>query len=641
MRVQAHLVGQARDAQARQLAGDADRIERAEQVERAVLGAVGAGDAGDGPKAEQHRLGQAAALDHVEPVREQLGGLLRLLALPQRRGEQARQHAGERRAPAELALGTREGRPQQLLGEQHLAFPQVREADDEFAPAADVAERRAEVARRRLLLAQPGERGLAFEQGPERRAVRMHMQQQRIAQRRVVGPRIVQRGEAIRVIGEHRGAADDQRAFAAPRVVDAGLREDALDEPARLVMALAEREGPRGGQHQARPAVELAGRQPGHPVEHGALAAARHQRVVQAALGELVGLLRLPRRQRVARGRVDEAVRGEPVGGARMQRGLLVGGQAGEAAAQLLARERVHAQPVARLAGHEDRRVAREAGEPRGRIGIGHDRAAQRRVQVVEDRDPREEGAVGRIEIGQQQVHDMVAQRAAVHRHRRDFGLRIAAGRHHRERELQAERPAFGQLVQARDRIAVDARAEARLDQLHRLVQLKAQQLRRDARALAVVDQVVDVEMAIGAGRHDHAQIRRRVAQQVAEGVARGGGRRSASSTISTTSSALCATSATHVVMPSRPPGAAASSRVWPNVGRPAAVRTASASACTSRDGSSRLCADSHATTAPRARCSRRHCASSEVLPKPPGACTSTIGLSKRSLPACRRARAT
>ena len=115
-------------------ARDADRVQRAEQLERAVLGAFGAGDARHRAEAEQHRLGQAAALEHVEPVGQQRAGLAGLVALPERRGEQRRQHAGERAAPAEVALGARQRRPQQLLGQQHLAFPQVATAPTMKSP---------------------------------------------------------------------------------------------------------------------------------------------------------------------------------------------------------------------------------------------------------------------------------------------------------------------------------------------------------------------------------------------------------------------------------------------------------------------------------------------------------------------------
>ena len=87
---------------------------------------------------------------------------------------------------------------------------------------------------------------------------------------------------------------------------------------------------------------------------------------------------------------------------------------------------------------------------------------------------------VGRIQIGQQQVDELVAQRAALRRHHRDLGLRVAAGGHHRQRELQAQRPALGQFVQARGGVAVDAGAEARAHQLDRLVELEAQLRRAD-----------------------------------------------------------------------------------------------------------------------------------------------------------------
>ena len=59
------------------------------------------------------------------------------------------------------------------------------------------------------------------------------------------------------------------------------------------------------------------------------------------------------------------------------------------------------------------------------------------------------------------------------------------------------------------------------------------------------------------------------------------------------------------------------------------------------RPGSSSACAESQATQRPSARCSRRHCAISEVLPKPAGACTRMTGRSRSSSRSiCRRGRA-
>ncbi len=108
-------------------------------------------------------------------------------------------------------------------------------------------------------------------------------------------------------------------------------------------------------------------------------------------------------------------------------------------------------------------------------------------------------------------------------------------------------------------------------------------------------------------------------------------GRRSASSTNRTTSIAAWATSASQAVTPSRPEAGVASSSARPKVARPMPVRTESASARTRRCGVSCACAMIQATIAPCAKCSRRHWASSEVLPKPAAACTRTMGWSRKA----------
>ena len=169
------------------------------------------------------------------------------------------QTKGLRRPSSPSALGQRG--TQQALGQQDLAFPQVGERDDEFAPARDVAERVAELAARRLLLVLARLRRIAFEQRAERLAVGMHVQQQRVGQRRRLGPRVVQLREAVRVVGKARGAAEDQRAFAAQCRVVAGVREDARHQGFGLRMALADRQRPGRRQQQPRPPVEFLGGQ--------------------------------------------------------------------------------------------------------------------------------------------------------------------------------------------------------------------------------------------------------------------------------------------------------------------------------------------------------------------------------------------
>jgi hypothetical protein len=251
----------------------------------------------------------------------------------------------------------------------------------------------------------------------------------------------VQGGEPVRLIGVDRRPALDERAFAAQRGIGAGTVEDALDEAAGLVVAFAERQRPRCCQEQARPPVDLFGGQALQPLEHRALAASGHQRFVQAALGEVVGVFATTGRERMEGRRFEHPLLGQRVGCAPVQRRLLVRRQQREAATQLVARERMHAQPLVRLAGGEHRRVARQSRQSLAGVADPGHGGAQLGLQQVEDRDPGQERDVGRLEIGQQQVDESVVQDAGLRRGHGDLRLRIAAGRHDREGELQAERP--------------------------------------------------------------------------------------------------------------------------------------------------------------------------------------------------------
>jgi len=242
----------------------------------------------------------------------------------------------------------------------------------------------------------------------------------------------VQFRETIGVVGVDRGTALDQRTLAAHRRIGAGPSQDAFDEVAGLLMPFARRQRPGGRQQQARPTVDLVGRHARQPVQHGALAPAGHQRLVQAAFGQVVSDLALTSRQRMAGRRFQQAHRGQGLDRARMQPGLLVGRQQPEAALQLAARQRMHAQPVAPFDGGEDRRVACQSLQALRRPLVLPHEAAEIRMQGVEDGNPRHECHVGGVEVGQQQIHELVAQCAALRFHHRDLGLRVAARGHHR-----------------------------------------------------------------------------------------------------------------------------------------------------------------------------------------------------------------
>jgi hypothetical protein len=121
----------------------------------------------------------------------------------------------------------------------------------------------------------------------------------------------------------------------------------------------------------------------------------------------------------------------------------------------------MHARPVAVLVCGQQGSVSAQARETLCSAVRPCDRTAQLRLQVVHDRDLRQEIDVRRIQVGEQQADELLAQRTAARRHGCERGADIGAGGDDRQCELQAEWPAFGQFVQARSHVLVDARTEA------------------------------------------------------------------------------------------------------------------------------------------------------------------------------------
>ncbi len=370
--------------------------------------------------AQQHGLGQAAALEHVQPVGQQRRGLGRLVALPHARrpaAPPASQAKGLRR-PRSASACASAGRSS-LLGQQHLAFPQVAQADDEVAPAAEVAHRR--VPRCRCGACCWRSRASAGSPSSSvRKAERLAWILRSSGSRSggVLGPGVVQFGEAVGVVGEDRGAAEDQRALAAQRVVDARLRQDAGDQAAGLVVALAQRQRPGGGQQQPRPAVHLLGRQTRQPFEH-ARPAGRASSAIRTGCARPVHrrCRRCPARQAWPRRRLEQAVR-RPASRRRARAAVArsAAGKRGEAFAQHVARQAVHAQPFACL------RAATKTGVSRARPrqALAGVRRLQQRVSTVRDAGGRgsamrvRKASVGRIEVGQQQADEMLAECVAL-----------------------------------------------------------------------------------------------------------------------------------------------------------------------------------------------------------------------------------
>jgi hypothetical protein len=248
---------------------------------------------------------------------------------------------------------------------------------------------------------------------------------------------------------------------------------------------------------------------------------AAHHAFVQAALGEVVGGIALARGEGVARGVLEQPAAGQPRRRARVQRDALFRGARRGARAQHVARERVHAQPFAALARGEDRRLAREPREALGGVVRSRERVAELRMQVIDERDARQERGVVGPQVRDQEIHEAAVHLALARRHRLDQRGRVGAARDRRQRQLQTQRPALGLLVQARRGVRVDALPEALARERQRLLEREAQRLGADHRALPVGDEVGHAKLALGArGDHD-AQVRRRVVHRVRQRLAR------------------------------------------------------------------------------------------------------------------------
>ena len=339
------------------------------------------------------------------------------------------------------------------------------------------------VAARRLLQVQARQRRLAVEQRAVRHAVGMHLQQQRLGQRDGLGPWRMQFDEAVGIVREHRRAAEDQRAFAAQGAADLGLRQDARHEALCFRMALAGRQRPGGRQQQARAPVELVGGQLAEPFEHRPLPAALHQRLVQAAFGQRVGGLVLARGERVTGRVVEKAMVGQPLRRARVRARLLPGVQGGEALAQHVARQGVHAQPLARprrrrrrgcrwRAAPAARRRRRRRPQPGTALGAGGRGSRYADQEIVVPGSRLASSSWTSWPCSSLPSTAMPATSALTSAPRETIG----------QRQLQAQRPALRQRMQPGRGVAVDAGAETALHELQRFVEAEAQLRRADLR---------------------------------------------------------------------------------------------------------------------------------------------------------------
>ena len=206
----------------------------------------------------------------------------------------------------------------------------------------------------------------------------------------------------------------------------------------------------------------------------------------------------------------------ERTGGGCVQSDLFFSREALEAFEQEVARQRMHAHPRGALARHQVRRPAPEVFEQR----TGRRSAGERFKQATSNR--------GRIEARTSPVGDVRAQ--ARHQRFDEVGLQrpAAAARRPRrvarpfafdggQRELQAQRPTFGGVVQARAFVRIQAVFEAMRHDVHRFVERQAQVLHAQRGAVPFCDHLRDRQRKSHARADRDAQVRRRVVQQVAQ----------------------------------------------------------------------------------------------------------------------------
>ncbi len=177
----------------------------------------------------------------------------------------------------------------------------------------------------------------------------------------------------------------------------------------------------------------------------------------------------------------------------------------------------MQAQPVAAFAFGHDRRVVGKPLQVRRRLRAAGDRFAQVGANRLEDRDPHEER---RFLDGQPRYHrleeesfEVATTGAQFPDYRMEVGRALDGGC----RQLQAQRPALHEVMQAHGIVEPDPVAEANSQQFERLVQRHEQVTDVDRGQPPAGDQVRQVEFERPARPDQELQVRRCVIQEVCQ----------------------------------------------------------------------------------------------------------------------------
>ena len=189
---------------------------------------------------------------------------------------------------------------------------------------------------------------------------------------------------------------------------------------------------------------------------------------------------------------------------------------------QEVPRQQVQPEPLRPLVGHHDRRFAHQQVQLRFRIHATGDCFEELGVEVVQDGDAHQVRGDVRRQPRQQRFDEVFLQRAVPRGQVADRDGRIGLALDRRDRQLQAERPALGDLVQSCALVQAQAWTQAPLLDLDRFFQAQAQVLGRQRGVVALGAQFGRLQRQSHARTDRDVQVRRRVQQQVLERIAHG-----------------------------------------------------------------------------------------------------------------------
>ena len=389
--VQADLLDQAVQGQSRQATAFRQIAQSVQQLQRAALVALRGRDPGQGQVGKQDGVGKTRAFDHVQPVGQQGRCGQRLVAFPQAGRKHGRVQAGDLTAAARRPFGLGDCRPKHGLGLEHVAVPEMAQAE-QHRPEREREARGAPV-RRPFRQREDATHGIGLPgvQAQVRHGVAISERPHRFGD---VGgklrPTQEQIGYQAELVGVTGGARRHQGGDELRLVVDRRIVQHVPGDAESLGIAFAQRHRPGGDQAQVHVRRDHRVRnafQPGLRFSDLALAAQDPQRLRGISLRQRL----VARRQRV-RSRFGELFAvGEPATGPPVQLALLRDAKLLEAAQQEIAHQRMQPIPILVFGDDQDRRVEQKLVEERGGLGFGRNRLAHRRAHAVEDGDPGQE----------------------------------------------------------------------------------------------------------------------------------------------------------------------------------------------------------------------------------------------------------